>query len=85
MQRCNDETKGGHTGYMPIPDGPMSDRVKVGTSHGDRYSYWLDADRYVYQYDERASRWNGWLCSQAAWDSTFVSAPWIVAVEASHA
>lgn len=77
MQRCNDETKGGHTGYMPMPDSPMSDRVKVGTSH-NRFSYWLDhRDLYVYQYDDRCREWIGWLCSLDVWERTFGKAKWV--------
>lgn len=53
------------------------DRKHVGTSHDGRYTYWLDADRYVYQRDERESKWKGWLCHLSAWENTFSKSTWM--------
>ena len=44
------------------------ERKKVATSHAGRYSYWLDADNYVYQYNEETKTWVGWLCSAPVWE-----------------
>ena len=56
----------------------QSNRVRVGSSHGGKYTYWQAPDRYVYQYDERRGEWVGWLCSLEAWERTFSKAAWMV-------
>lgn len=42
-------------------------RTQIGTSHDGKYTYWLDKDRYVYQWNEIKQEWIGWLCSHASW------------------
>ena len=46
-------------------------RTKVATSHEGKYSYWLDRDQYVYQYNHELEQWQGYLCSLAAWERSF--------------
>lgn len=46
-------------------------RTKLATSHNGKYSLWLDADRYIYQFNEDTKQWQGYLCSVDAWERTF--------------
>ncbi len=52
-------------------------RLQIASSHDGRFTYWQDSDRYIYQRDETAGVWIGWLCSLGAWESTFCHAAWI--------
>ena len=45
----------------------LPNRKLVGSSHGGRYTYWLDKDRYVYQFDMVEKKWIGWLCAESSW------------------
>ena len=52
-----------------------SERKLVGTSHDGRYTYHLDADRYVYQRSETDGEWIGWICAQSVFETGW--AAWI--------
>jgi len=65
---------------MPAPaDTPVvgNGRKLLATSHEGKYSYWQDADNYIYQHDDREGRWLGWLCSLSAWEKTFCKCDWM--------
>ncbi len=52
-------------------------RTLVATSHEGKYTYWQDADRYIYQRNEVTHVWVGWLCALSSWESTFQHSDWI--------
>lgn len=61
---------------------PTVDRKLLATSHNERYAYYLGDDRYVYQWNAAEGTWAGWLCSLAAWESTFSRSTWMTVMVA---
>jgi hypothetical protein len=71
LDMSEEETDAIYSGWSPMtlePADEFARRALVGASHQGGYTYWLDSDHYVYQFNEKTKQWQGWICHCSVWE-----------------